>query len=404
MLRLISREIILRSMRGAASWLENSVDSASGQGVGHRIALYAESGEVTWLYPHGNTGEVITAWRVLGKALDRPEYFSSAIRYADGLIEDREQGIYRGSFRSAHGLMWYWTDIGSYNSLYAMRCIGPLLQLHKVTGDRRFLETPLMMGATFLQRQTASGLVDASWSPARGWAEGGTRVGCRFLYCLATFASLFGATGDRVYRDAYEKSVGALLKMQKADGSFYQHYEVATAEPSPSDSSTKFLFFSYLLNALAEAYAVFEEERLLEAACRLGDFLVRSFYHRAALPYCRGEKLLPTDRAEAETGIFDAANGLLWLSSETGEFSYLDVATKLWLAAWSNQPEGTGIQGLDGAILGGNSPFHSATVEGVTGDRPHLFHDPARASKCTLWGMVNHIFASHWLLQRMECP
>ena len=399
---LITREIVLRSLRGAAAWLEASVDSAAGKGVGHRMAVYSTTGAVKWMYPHGNTGEAITCWLDLATLLDRPDYTERAKVYGYALVDDPQTGIYRGEFEPAHGLMWYWTDIGSYNSLYAMRTVLPLLRLNRLTGDGRFREIVLMMGRMFLRRQTACGLIDASWSPKRGWEEGGTRVGSRFVYGMTIFAALFQETGGSEYRDAYEKAVGALQKMQQADGSFFQNYEVATAERSPSDSSTKFLFFSYILNAIEETYEIVRDERLLDAAKRLGDYLVRVHYYRAALPYCVGTHLLPADQPEADTGIYDCANGLLWLHGVTGELRYLDVATKLWLAAWSNQPEGTGIAGLDGAIISGSTPFLSATVEGVTADRAHLLYDPSRAGKCSLWGMVNHVFACRRLLGMIE--
>jgi len=397
-LALIDRQRLLGSLQGVASWLETATDTARGLGVGHRVAVYLSDGRMNWMYPHGNSGEVISAWIELGEILERPEYQARALDYGAGLLDDPVTGLYRGEVREAHGLAWYWTDSGSYTCGYSMRMPVHFLRLYEKSGETRFLDICDVIGRTMLHRQTASGLVDASWSPRRGWQEGGTRVGCRYAYSLATFATLFKITGDAAYRQAYERAVEALLAMQNEDGSFYQHYEVATGEPSPNECSIKPFFFSYLFNAMMEAYEAMGDARLLGVAERLGGYLAGLYYYRRSIPYCLGETLLPTDRVEADTAVHDLANGLLWLYSLNGNAVFLDLGVQLWIDAWLSQAEMPEKPGWHGAILHGVNPALCVPVEGVPEDREHLQYDSTRIAKCTLWMIVNHLFATRRLL------
>jgi hypothetical protein len=272
-------------------------------------------------------------------------------------------------------------------------------RLATFTGDERFREMCGVIGRTLLSRQRASGLVDAGWSPERGWDEGGTRVGCRFIYSIATFASLYRLTGDSAYLRGYERSVRALVKMQRPDGSFYQHYLVDSGEPHPTERSVKPFFYGYILNAIAEAHSVFRDDRILKVACRLGDCLVRTYAYRNSIPYCTGD-MPPADRTEADAFVTDSANGLLWLSRETDHASYEDLALKLWIDAWKSQIEAPGRAGWDGAIIQGANPGLTETLDGVPSNRTHLRFDPLKLGKCSLWAMVNHITASKRILER----
>jgi hypothetical protein len=384
---------VLESLRGAASWLEAAEDSARGSGVGHRIAVYFADGRIDWMYPHGNTGEVISAWLDLAVLLDRPAYIQRAIRYARTLLDDPVRGIYRGPLAEAHGMAWYWTDGGSYSGLYSMRLPWHFDRLASLTGDEEFREICEVIGRTLLSRQRSSGLVDAGWSPERGWDEGGTRVGCRFIYSIGTFATLYRLTGSVGYLRGYERSVRALIKMQRPDGSFYQHYLAESAEPHPTERSVKPFFYGYILNAIAEAHSVFRDDRLLKVACRLGDCLIGTYAYRNSIPYCTGE-MPPADRTEADAFVTDSANGLFWLSKETGHTAYEDLALKLWIDAWKSQLEAPGRAGWDGAIIQGANPGLTETLAGVPANRTHLRFDPLKLGKCSLWAMVNHISAS----------
>lgn len=398
-LALLDRTRLLASLRGVASWLEAATDTARGLGVGHRVAIYNHDGTVTWMYPHSNSGETISAWLDLAEILDRPDYAARALEYGAGLVDDPVTGIYRGETCEAHGLAWYWTDAGSYTCGYSMRMPAHFLRLYEKSGDTRFLEICEVIGWTMKARQAASGLVDAAWSPQHGWSEGGTRIGSRYIYAVATFATLFRITGDVAYQHAYERGVEALLAMQAADGSFYQHYEIATAKPLASEPSIKPFFFSYILNGIAEAYEVFGDSRLLAVAERLGTYLAGLYYYRRSIPYCLGERLLPTDFVEADTAVHDMANGLLWLHSRTGNDLFLDLGAKLWVDAWLSQPDAPEQPGWHGAILHGLNPALCAPGEGPSAGREHLRHDPGRIAKCTLWFMVNHVFAARQLLR-----
>lgn len=398
LLPVLTPDRIIESLQGAASWLESATETARGKGPAHRNAVYSVSGEVTWMYPHSNTGEVISGWLDLAEILKRSEYRQYAVQYATDLLEDPVKGIYQGEHKEAHGLAWYWADRGTYTCGYSMRMPAHFARLYQIESDARFLEICEVIGRTFLARQVSSGLVDAQWSPWNGWKEGGTRIGSRYVYPVATFATLFELTSQSVYQDAYERAVEVLLFMQNEDGSFHQHYDIATGAPCPIERSIKPHFFSYIFNAIIEAFAIFPDERLLQVAERLGDYIVRVHHYRRTVPYCLGEKMLPTDQVEADSAMQDSANGLLWLYSQTKNAVYLDVAAKLWMDAWSHQPDVPESPGLHGAILQGINPHLQATVAGIPTDRKHLQHDPSLIARSSMWSILNHIFASKRLL------
>ncbi|MDQ8194517.1 glycoside hydrolase family 127 protein [Coraliomargarita sp. SDUM461004] len=396
---LIDRQMILRSLEGMACWFEAATRSAEGMGKCHRMAIYDRSGSVTWMYPNSNSAETISVWLDLADILERPDLKQHAVDYANTLVSDSEKGIYSGPAKDARGLMWYWTDAGVYSSLYAMRVPAHFMRLFQVTGDDRLLAASEMIGQTMVKYQLPSGIVASGWSPENGWRESGSRVGSRFIYVISTYACLYKQTNDAAYRDAYERAVEALMVMQCEDGSFYQHYDPNTLKVSDTDSSTKCMFFAYIFNALAEAYEVFEDARLLDCAKRLGDFIVNLYYCRGALPYCIGHEILPSDRPEANMSMYECANGLLWLHSLVPDERFKDVGLRLWITGWYNQAEVVGNEDLNGAILIGADP---AVVQGdpnIPSNRKHLAFDPNRAAKCVLWGMVNHAFASKKLLQ-----
>ncbi|WPJ95872.1 glycoside hydrolase family 127 protein [Coraliomargarita algicola] len=391
---LIDRSMILRSLEGMASWLEAATRSAEGVGKCHRMAIYDRSGAVTWMYPNSNSAETISVWLDLADILQRPELKQNAIDYADTLVNDSEKGIYSGPAKDAQGLMWYWTDAGVYSSLYAMRVPAHFMRLHRETGDDRLLAACEMVGKTMVKYQLPSGIVGSGWSPENGWRESGGRVGSRFIYVISTYATLYQLTRDAAYRDAYERAVEALIVMQCEDGSFYQNYDPNTLKVSDTDSSTKCMFFAYIFNALAEAYEVFEDARLLDCAKRLGDFIVNLYYCRGALPYCIGHEILPSDRPEANMAMYECANGLLWLHSLVPDERFKDVGLRLWITGWYNQAEVVDNQDLNGAILIGADTTALKSNDGIPSNRKHLAHDPSRAAKCVLWGMCNHAFAS----------
>lgn len=394
---LLTREQVTGSLEGVASWLEASTEAVRGSGSCHRIAGYFSTGEVQWLYPHSNTGETISAWLDLADLLDRPEYVDNAITYAARVTQDPIRGIYQGESKEARGLAWYWTDAGTYSGLYSMRMPFHLARIAHITKDQGTLDLCDEIGRTLRHRQLASGIVSAAWSPQTGWLRE-DRVGCRYVYAVAAFATLHRITGDTTYRDSYERAVEALLVMQNADGSFFQHYDAETAQPHATERSIKPFFFGYIFNAIAEAYDTTFDARLLEAARRLADYLASLYYYRHQVPYCIGAEMLAADRTEANAAVYDSANGLLWLHEKTGEATYLDLALKIWWGAWSAQTHAPDRPGWHGAIILGANPTLSATLEGVPSNRKHLLHNPDRIGKASLWSMVNHVFASRRIL------
>ncbi len=398
---LLTQELVVSSLAGVAAWMENASAATGQDGLTHRLAVYYKEGEVEWLYPHSNTGEVISAWVALSDILDRPDYLERARAYASRMISDPVKGLYRGDRKEAHGLPWYWTDGGSYAGIYGVRLPFHFHRIFEKTGHPEFLEICSTIGETILQRLLPSGLVDAGWSPQNGWKEGGTRIGCRSIYSMAMFATLYRITEDARYRQAYELSVSALVRMQNSDGSFFQHYVVETGEAHPTERSIKPFFYGYILNAIAEAYAVFGDERILEVARATGRCLLRTYRYRNAIPYCIGHELLPADRAEASTAIYSVANGLLWLYSVTKETEFLVLGQKIWMDACLAQSFADGLPEWRGAIIQGTNPELGHMIEGVPENRIHLRFDPHRVGKCTLWEMVNHVFAGQRLLESL---
>ncbi len=199
--------------------------------------------------------------------MNEPAYQQRAVEYACNLLDDPVQGFYRGEDKTAHGLVWYWTDAGSYTGFYSMRMPFHFHRLYQINPDSRFLDICDVIGRTLLRQQTGAGLVHAGWSSANGWKESGVRLGSRLVYALATFATLYRITKDDSYFRGYEKGVEALLKMQNPDGSFFQYYETDTA--LPNDASIKLHFFSYIFHAILEAFAVTHDPRLLECGRRM---------------------------------------------------------------------------------------------------------------------------------------
>ncbi len=397
--KVINRKMVLDSMAGVAAWMRAGRASAPHGGKSHRMAVYNREGAVTWMYPNSNTGESISAWLDLAEYLECPRYQDYAIEYGKTLIEDKKHGLYGGLAPEALGLMWYWTDIGTYSSLYAMRVPCHFIRLHALTGDTAFLEASERIGDTLVRHQLPSGLVGAGWSEKNGWAESGDRIGSRFVYVCATYATMYRLTGEARYQRAFERALEAMLKMQCEDGSFYQNYDPQTLQMSPSDSSTKCMFFAYILNGIAEAYEVFADPRLLDCARRLGDYIVKVYYCRGALPYCIGKKLLPADGPEANMSMYECSNGLLWLYRMVPDLRFLDIGLRLWVTAWYNQAEVLGNEELNGAILIGSDSTADRSNAGIPSNRKHLAADSSRAAKCVLWGMVNHVFASKRLLE-----
>lgn len=278
-----------------------------------------------------------------------------------------------------------------------MRAPDSFRRLHRVTGDGRYLEAAELIGRTFLQRQLESGLVSmVGWDPQKGWIHP-KLMGCRYFYTIATFATLYQITGDQRYVEAYEKSVQALLKLQNPDGSFFQCYDPETLEAR--DPSIKLHFFSYILNALAEAYPVFRDQRVLDSARKMGDYLAGGFYYRQQMPYCE-YPYYSTDKAEADSAVQDNANGLLWLYEATGEELYLDMALKLWLQAWGIQIEAPDQPGWHGAIVRGIKPDLLKLETPV--NAAHLTYEASRVGRCEVWFMTNHVFAAKRLLRYLE--
>lgn len=394
---LLTEDLVKNSLEGVASWLEAATESVDGSGSCHRIVEYCSGGEMQWLYPNSNTGETISAWLDLAELLARPEYIEQATAYATRITSDPIRGIYQGERKEARGLAWYWTDAGTYSGLYAMRLPFHLARIAGLTGGQGMLDLCDEIGRTLRQRQLASGIVSAAWSPETGWIRE-ERVGCRYVYALATFATLHRITGDAAYLDAYERAVGALLAMQNADGSFFQHYEAETALPHATEHSIKPFFFGYVLNAIAEAHDATHDGRLLDVARRLADYLASLYYYRHQAPYCIGREMLSTDHTEANASVYDSANGLLWLYERTGVPTYLDLALKIWYGAWTAQLHAPDRPGWHGAIILGANPTLIATLDGVPANRKHLLHNPNRIGKTSLWSMVNHVFASRRIL------
>lgn len=398
LLSLVDPPRLLASMRGVGDWLEAASEATGQVGCCYRTAMYREGSEVKWLYPNSNTPELISAWLDLADALGEDRYRTRAIAYGERLVSDPVHGLYRGEVKEAHGLAWYWRDDATYTGGYSMRAPEALLRLYQQTGDERYREACDAIGETFLARQLESGIVSmVGWCPKRGWLHSDL-MGSRYVYPLATFATLFGLTSDPRYRIAYEKVVGALLEMQQADGSFYQHYHPATLKVL--DGSIKLHFFAYIFNALAEGYALFADARLVEVGRGMARYLAEIFYYRQGLPYCV-DPVYASDLAEADSAVQDNANGLFWLYSVTGEALHLDLALKLWWQTWATQADTPENPSSHGAVLRGVQPGLGQKPE-AGGQSAHLAYDAANIARCEVWFQANHVFATRRLLDLVK--
>lgn len=387
---------VRESLEGVAQWLSAAVDAAGVQGKCCRNALYHENGDVTWLYPNSNTGELISGWLDLALLLDDPSLIQKAVEYADGLLNDPVKGLYRGEDEEVQGLPWYWADGGTYGGLYAMRMPFHFHRLYEETSDRRYRDICDVIGRTLLSRQLDNGLVTAAWDPKTGWMHE-VRIGSRYVYAVATFATLWRITGEAKYRAAYEKAVSAMLAIQNPDGSFFQMIDPRTGKPL--DSSVKLHFTAYILNALAEAHTVTGDERLVECARRISDHLAGIFYYHHTTPYCVGNVGEAADQTEAESAIQDSSGGLFWLAHLTNEGVYRDIAAKLWFETWLNQQPHDRKAGWGGAVMRGINPNLRQTLSGVPTNRKHLHHDPTIIARSDLWFAVNHVFACRRLME-----
>lgn len=372
LLSQITRPQLALSMQAAEQWMGEATRASGGGGRCYRSATLLEEGGVQWSHPNSNTSEVIIAWLELARWQDAQGAalcHQRAREYGMRLVTDPEKGFYRGAQREAWGMAWYWTDDGTYTGGYSMRAPSALLACGAISGGgeaRRLEEACCEIGETFLSRQLANGFVNmVGWCPKRGWLSE-RMAGSRYAYCIATFATLRLLTGDARYEEAYEKALGALITMQQPDGSFYQHYDPLTL--TPLDGSIKVHFFSYLLNALAEAYDVTSDARLLAPARKLGAYIAQIFGARHQLPYCV-DAILLADTRGADSAVQDCANGLFWLYEATGEPLWRDIALALWHEAWLHQPICPELPGWHGAIPVGNR-------------------------RCDLWFITNYILAT----------
>ncbi len=399
LLDLVTEERLLESLHGVRLWLSAATTAAGRPDKCCRNALYHADGSVGWLYPNSNTPELISTWLDLAELLEEPELTGRAIAYADGMLNDPVRGFYGGPVKEARGLLWYWTDGGTYGGLYTMRAPHHFARLAQVTGDQRYRDICDTMGETLLARQLPSGFVSAAWNPLEGWMHE-VRVGSRYIYAMATFATLWRLTGEERYHAAYECALQGARALQNPDGSFYQMYEPRTGEAV--DRSVKLHFASYFLNAFREAYAVTGDAALLEMARRFADYLTGIYCYRQAIPYCTGVVAEPADQMEADSAVGDSAPGLLWLAEETGEAVYRDVALKLWMQAWLHQPSTEAPAGWAGAVIRGVNPSVGETISGVPENRRHLHYNPTQVARCDLWFAVHHVGASRHLLREVR--
>jgi len=222
LLGLITRERILQSLRLSASWLGEARHAARGNGVGYRDIVYFKDAKFQWLYPHSNAGEQINVFLFLADVLGDDRCRQHAVEYADIAIADPIHGIYRGEHTEAHGLPWYWPDIGTYGTIYGMRFPAGFHALHQLTGKPIYEEYLRLTAEPLLSRQTKCGLNDAGWSPQKRWAEGRQRINSRYGYALGVLALMHQVTGEQRWRDGLDRTIQCYERMQNPDGSFYQ--------------------------------------------------------------------------------------------------------------------------------------------------------------------------------------
>jgi hypothetical protein len=380
LLALLTRERILDSMRAMADWLGEARNAARGKGVGYRDIIYFRDGSFQWLYPHSNAGEQINVFLFLHDLLGDDRWLQHAIEYADLAIADPIHGIYRGEHTEAHGLPWYWPDIGVYGGIYGMRFPAGFWALYEKTRKPIYEEYARLTTDVLVARQTCSGLVDAGWSPTNRWAEARQRLGSRIGYAMGTFAFMHNKTGEQKYADALDRLVGCFERMQHPDGSFFETYHTETAQPL--DRTVKNHFLGYILNGLTDAYMITHDDRLLRIAKRLAEFVARNFYYRQLVPYCAGPSDPPANQAELDSPVIDPATGLFKLYRITNEPHYLDIALKLWWHYFTWQTLCPERPELHGAVVQGANPLGDKWAGAVHASRQAVFNPHKVAHVC----------------------
>jgi uncharacterized protein len=120
---------------------------------------------------------------------------------------------------------------GSSKAYEMMSCYEGLIELYRVTGERKFLDAAIKAFANI--RDTEITIIGSGSSWER-WCNGRMRQTdkvpdwmetCVTVYWLKFAAQLLSVTGDPAYADQIERSAyNALLGAQKTDGSWWCHY------------------------------------------------------------------------------------------------------------------------------------------------------------------------------------
>lgn len=391
----ITREGVIESMRAMAGWLGEARDAARGKGVGYRDIVYFRDGRFQWLYPHSNAGEQIHVFLWLHEFLGDDRCLQHAVEYADVAIADPVRGIYRGECREAHGLPWYWPDIGTYGAMYGMRFPYGFHMLYQKTGKKVYEEYMRLTAEPLVTRLTKIGLIDAGWSPKRGWDEGSHKVGSRIGYAMGPLALMYRVTKDRRYADALDRMIGCFERLQNPDGSFCQVFDTGTG--AVTDPSIKNHFLGYILNGLTDAYAWSPDDRLLTMARKLAEFIVTNFYYRQVVPYCAGQSPNASDMQELDSPVIDPATGLFKLFKITKEPHHLDVALKLWWHYYTWQTFCPERPELHGAVLQGQNPDAIKYVKDIDRSREAVVN-PHRIAHVCIYYQNQYVLSTEQLL------
>jgi len=282
--------------------------------------------------------------------------------------------------------------------MYGMRFPYSFHELFTKTGKGVYEEYMHLTAEPLVTRMTKIGLIDAGWSPKRGWAEAAHKVGCRIGYAMGPLAFMHSMTTEPRYADSLERMIQCFERLQNPDGSFCQVFDTETG--TVVDPSIKNHFIGYILNGLTDAYEYVPDERLLKMARRLAEFIAKNFYYRQIIPYCAGSSPNASDMQELEAPVIDPATGLFKLYRITKEPHCLDIALKLWWHYFTWQSVCPERPELHGAVLQGQNPAAGKYVKDIDKSREGVV-DPDRIAHVCVYYQNQYVLATQQLIRLM---
>lgn len=404
-LEFIPRKELLRSIIDAGDWLLTTIRAAAqdGMGAGYRDIIFYRDKSYRWLYPHSNMGEqidtLLSIWEVSGEK----RFYEGAITYAERMLADGERGLYQGPIEEAHGLVYYWRNVGGYTGMYSMRAIAPFYRLYQITGEQRYLDTARQIADPLLRAFHEGGISPYfAWTPEEGFVlkNKDSRIGSRAGMLVGIYAFCANILEDARALEGLERLQKTLKRVQNPDGSFPQDFTLAG---EPGDLSIKNHFHGYLLNGLIQCLQFFPDNaEILEITHRLVDFSVSQVRYFSHTPYCASaDNPHTTDQAALFFPVADPAPGLIRFARQQNRPDALTAAKQIIVQHFFRQIDSPDFPEAHGGFITTNDPCVKpdpvlSTYGGV--GVPHLEENPERVGTIGIYNVNQYIQAAHLLL------